>query len=85
MRLIDEIEAAANDSEGKHPLCISEKQWEAYSLVSSSYWDRIKAALLAGEEMTQELAYLHGHGRLLVPGKVLEIMIRFRAATEGTK
>ena len=55
--LIDEIEAAAKryklDAE-----VINETEFEADELVTSSWWPRVRAALLAAQEMDIEISEL---------------------------
>jgi len=74
MRLIDEIEAAAkaNGSDGLR-------------LVLPDYWDRIKAALEAGDEVTDYLDTYSCECGSRGECAACELIARFRAATEGTK
>lgn len=52
MRLIEEIEAAVVEIAGS---TVTFQSIHASALVSNPYWPRIKAALLAGEEMVRLL------------------------------
>lgn len=75
MRLIDEIEAAA---------AVWEKDSaSAAEIVESQWWQRLKAALLAGEELSECLRIMEALG-VPMPSKVGVERDRFRAATEGT-
>lgn len=82
MRLIDEIEAAAKSGD---IIVLAEAQYDL--------WPRIKAALLAGDEMADYMEHSdddywqHGSAsREHEPNCPLcQAVNRFRAATEGTK